>query len=46
MIGDSIDETNFSRKLLLPDREVSKLRKAFQTMYQLIYNYQKLSCLK
>ena len=29
MIGDSNDKTNFLHKLLLTDRQVSKLRKAF-----------------
>ena len=29
MIGDSNDETNFSQKLILTDRQVSKLRKKF-----------------
>ena len=29
MIGDSNDENNFQYKLLLSDRQVSKLRKAF-----------------
>ena len=29
MIGDSNEETNFPHKLLLTDRKVSKLRKAF-----------------
>ena len=29
MIGDSNDETNFTHKLLLTDRQVSKPRKAF-----------------
>ena len=29
MIGDSNDETNFPHKLLLPDRQVSNIRKAF-----------------
>ena len=29
MIGDSNDETNFARKLLLTDRHVSNIRKAF-----------------
>ena len=29
MIGNSNDETNFPHKLLLTDRQVSKLRKAF-----------------
>ena len=29
MIGDSNDETNFSQELLLTDRQVSSIRKAF-----------------
>ena len=29
MIGSSVDNTNFSRKLLLTNRQVSSLRKAF-----------------
>ena len=29
MIGDSNDKTNFSHKLLLTDRQVSSIRKAF-----------------
>ena len=29
MIGDSYDQTNFQRKLLLTDRQFYKLRKAF-----------------
>ena len=29
MIGDSNDETNFSHELLLTDRQVSTIRKAF-----------------
>ena len=29
MIGDSNDQTNFPHKLLLTDRQVSNLRKAF-----------------
>ena len=29
MIGDSNDETNFPHKLLLTDRQVSNIRKAF-----------------
>ena len=29
MIGDSNDETNFSQELLLTDRQVSRIRKAF-----------------
>ena len=41
MIGDN--ETNFPQKLLLTNRQVANLRKAFANTYQLISNYQKLS---
>ena len=34
--GDSNDENNFSRKLLLTNTKVSKLRKAFAKVNQLI----------
>ena len=45
IIGDSND--NFSHKLLLTDRKVSKLCEAFANSYhQLIQNYQKLICSK
>ena len=44
MVGDN--ETNFPHKLLLTNRQVSNLRKALQTTYQLISNYQKLSYLR
>ena len=41
MIGDN--ETNSPHKLLLTNRQVSNIRKAFQIIYQWISNYQKLS---
>ena len=41
MIDNSNDETNSPHKLLLTNRQVANLRKAFAT-YQLISNYQKL----
>ena len=31
MIGDSSDETNFSHKLLLTNRQISNIRKAFSS---------------
>ena len=40
MIGDN--ETNVPHKLLLTDRQVSNLRKAFEIIHQQISNYQKL----
>ena len=39
-IGD--DETNFPHKLLLTNRQVTNLRKAFAKNHRLILNYQKL----
>ena len=39
MIGDN--QTNFPHKLLLTNRQVSNLRKAFANPYQLISSYQK-----
>ena len=36
VVGDSNDENNFSRKLLLTNTKVSKLRKAFAKVNQLI----------
>ena len=45
MIGD--DEINFSHKLLLTNRQVANLRKAFLlTNHQLISNYQELKYLR
>ena len=39
MIGDSNDETNFSLELLLTDRQVSTIHKAFSIIHQLILNF-------
>ena len=45
MIGDN--ETNFPHKLLLTNRQVANLRKAFlQIIYQQILSYQKLNYLR
>ena len=44
MIGD--DESNFSYKLLLTNRQVANLRKALKIINQLISSYQKLNYLK
>ena len=38
MIGNSDDETNFPHTLLLTNRQVANLRKAFANIYQLILN--------
>ena len=46
VVGDSNDENNFLHKLLLPNTQVSKLRKVFEMVQQLIWNDQKLNCLK
>ena len=46
VVGDSNDENNFPHKLLLPNTQVSKLRKVFEMVQQLIWNDQKLNCLK
>ena len=46
IVGNSNDENNFWHKLLLTNTQVSKLRKALQTVHQLIQNYQKLKCIK
>ena len=45
VVRDSNDETNFPHKLSLTDTQVSKISKLLQMVYQLIYNFQKLSCL-
>ena len=44
MIGN--DETNFPHKLLLTNRQVVNLRKAFAKNHQIISNYQKLKSSK
>ena len=46
MNSDSNDETNFANKLLLNDRQVSKLCKAFTNNSSVNIDYQKLICLK
>ena len=46
IVGNSNDKNNFRHKLLLTNIQVSKLRKALQTVHQLIQNYQKLRCIK
>ena len=46
MIGNSEDETNFPHKLLLFNRQVVNLRKAFANHTQLILNCQKLNYLR
>ena len=43
MIGDSNDKTNFPHELLLTERQVSSIRRAFSNIYQLILNFQKLN---
>ena len=44
--GDSNDENNFLRKLLLTNTQVSKFGKLLQMVYQLIWKNQKLNCIK
>ena len=39
MVGNSNDNTNFPHKLLLTDRQVANIRKAYQQML----NFQKLN---
>ena len=46
LIRNSNDETNFPRKLLLTNIQVSKICKASEMAYQLMEYFQKLSCLK
>ena len=41
MIGNRDDEANFPYKLLLTNRQVSNIRKAFANPHQLILNFQK-----
>ena len=43
MIGDSNNQTNFPRELLLTDRQVSSIRKAFANNSSVDINFQKLS---
>ena len=42
MIGDSKDEANFPHELLLTDRQVSSICKAFSNNSSVILNFQKL----
>ena len=44
MVGD--DETKFSHKLFLTNRQVENLRKALLTNHQLILSYEKLNYLR
>ena len=46
MICNSEDETNFPHKLLLFNRQVANLRKAFANHTQLLLNCQKFNCLR
>ena len=46
MIGNSDDETNFPHKLLLTNRQVANLRKAFANHNQLTFSCQKHSYLR
>ena len=43
MVGNSNDNTNFPHKLLLTDRQVANIRKAFLITYQQTLNFQKLN---
>ena len=46
MIGNSDDETNLPDKLLLTNRQVANLCKAFANTHQPILNCQKLNYLR
>ena len=43
MIGDSNDKTNFPHELLLTDRQVSSIHKAFSNNSSIDIKFQKLS---
>ena len=43
LVSNSNDNTNFSHELLLTNRQVANIRKAFAKIHQLILNYQKLN---
>ena len=43
MVSNSNDNTNFPHELLLTNRQVANIRKAFAKIYQLMLNYQKLN---
>ena len=46
MIDNSDDETNPPHKLLLTNRQVTNLCKAFKNYFQQTLDYQKLNCLR
>ena len=46
VVDDSNDENSFPLKMLLTNRQVSKLRKAFENGSSANINYQKLNFLK
>ena len=46
IFDDSNDENNFPYKLLLTNRQISRLCKALQIILQLTKNYQKVNCKK
>ena len=46
VVGDSNDENNFPCKLLLTNTQVLRVWKAFVMVHHLIYNHQKLDCIK
>ena len=43
VVSNSNDNTNFPHELLLTNRQVVNIRKAFAKIHQLILNYQKLN---
>ena len=43
MVSNSNDNTNFPHELLLTNRQVANIRKAFANTHQLTLNYQKLN---
>ena len=43
MVGNSNDNTNFPHELLLTNRQVANIRKAFAKIHQLTLNCQKLN---
>ena len=46
MIGNSDDETNFSHKLLLINKQVANFRKAFANHTSTFQNHNQLKCKK
>ena len=46
MVGNSDDETNFPRQLLLTNRQLQIFVKLLQIVYQLILSYEKLNYLR